>query len=36
MRTEMDFLVLGDHLLDKRDQPTWQEEDSWQQEFELD
>ncbi len=36
MRTEMDFLVLGHYLLDKRDQPRWQEEAGWQQEFELD
>ena len=36
MRTEMDFLVLGNYLLDKRDQPAWQEEVNWQQEFELD
>ena len=36
MRTEMDYLVLGNYLLDKRDQPRWQEEASWQQEFELD
>jgi carbamoyltransferase len=36
MRTEMDYLVLGNFLLDKRDQPAWQEEVSWQEEFELD
>jgi carbamoyltransferase len=36
MRTEMDYLVLGDFLLDKRDQPAWQEEVAWQEEFELD
>ena len=36
MRTEMDYLVLGDFLLDKRDQPTWHEEVAWQEEFELD
>lgn len=37
MRTEMDYLVLGDYLLDKKDQPAWHEEaDAWQQEFELD
>lgn len=29
MRTEMDFLVLGDFLLDKRDQAAWEEKD-WQ------
>ena len=36
MRTEMDFLVLGSYVLDKRDQPQWQEEQDWQEEFELD
>ena len=36
MRTEMDYLVLGDFLLDKRDQPQWHEQISWQEEFELD
>jgi carbamoyltransferase len=37
MRTEMDYLVLGNHLLDKRDQPAWHEAaDAWQEEFELD
>ena len=36
MRTEMDYLVLGDFLLDKKEQPQWQEEKSWQEEFELD
>ena len=36
MRTEMDFLVIGSYLLDKKDQPQWQEELDWQEEFELD
>ena len=36
MRTEMDHLVLGNFLLDKKDQPAWPEEDSWREEFELD
>jgi carbamoyltransferase len=36
MRTDMDYLVLGNHLLDKRDQPTWAEVDDWRQEFVLD
>lgn len=36
MRTEMDFLVLGSYILDKKDQPQWQEERDWQEEFELD
>jgi carbamoyltransferase len=36
MRTEMDYLVLENLLLDKRDQPAWEKDDSWQDEFELD
>lgn len=36
MRTEMDYLVLGDYVLDKRDQPQWDEEVDWREEFELD
>ncbi|SEC15346.1 carbamoyltransferase [Streptomyces misionensis] len=29
MRTRIDLLVLGDHLLDKREQPAWREEGDW-------
>lgn len=36
MRTEMDYLVLGNLILDKKDQPTPKKDDSWQREFELD
>lgn len=36
MRTEMDYLVVENFLLDKREQPAWQETDNWQEEFELD
>jgi len=36
MRTEMDYLVMGNLLLDKRDQPNWRETEAWQEEFELD
>lgn len=36
MRTEMDFLLLGSYLLNKKDQPQWREERDWQAEFELD
>ncbi len=36
MRTEMDYLVLGNFLLSKQDQPQWHEDVSWQEEFELD
>ena len=34
MRTEMDYLVIENFLLDKRDQPTWNETQAWQEEFE--
>ncbi|MDP3478362.1 MAG: carbamoyltransferase [Desulfoprunum sp.] len=36
MRTEMDYLVLGDHLFAKKEQPVWQDKDDWRQEFQLD
>jgi len=36
MRTEMDYLVIENHLLAKEDQPAWEKDDSWQDEFELD
>ena len=36
MRTEMDFLVLENFLIDKTQQPNWQESADWKQEFELD
>ncbi|MGP8049420.1 MAG: carbamoyltransferase [Desulfobaccales bacterium] len=36
MRTEMDYLVLGDFLFDKAAQPPWQEEKDWRREYELD
>lgn len=36
MRTEMDYLVLGDLLFDKKDQPDWSEQRDWREEFELD
>ncbi|MDJ0872940.1 MAG: carbamoyltransferase C-terminal domain-containing protein, partial [Gammaproteobacteria bacterium] len=36
MRTEMDYLVLENFLLAKTDQPVWEKDDSWKQEFELD
>jgi carbamoyltransferase len=36
MRTEMDYLVLENFLLAKRDQPAWKKDDSWKAEFELD
>jgi len=36
MRTEMDYLVLGGYMLDKKDQPPWGEEKDWREEFALD
>jgi carbamoyltransferase len=36
MRTEMDYLVLEEVFLDKRDQPAWENDATWQEEFELD
>ncbi len=36
MRTEMDCLVVGNHFLDKKEQPAWEHDTDWQGEFELD
>jgi carbamoyltransferase len=36
MRTEMDYLVLENFLLAKTEQPLWEKDDSWKDEFELD
>jgi carbamoyltransferase len=36
MRTEMDVLVLENFLLYKSEQPEWEQDDNWQEEFELD
>jgi len=36
MRTEMDFLVLEDCVLDKKDQPEFAEKTDWRSEFRLD
>jgi len=36
MRTNIDALVLGPFLLEKRAQPKWQEDVEWQKEFQLD
>ncbi|HEX6983569.1 MAG TPA: carbamoyltransferase [Balneolaceae bacterium] len=36
MRTEMDYLVMGNYLFDKREQKKLQEEIDWTQEFQLD
>ena len=36
MRTDMDYLVLGDKLLDKKNQPPFVESKDWRKEFKLD
>jgi carbamoyltransferase len=36
MRTEMDYLVMGSFLLDKKDQPPLKDDIDWKKEFELD
>lgn len=36
MRTEMDYLVLGDWFLAKADQPVWREDTDWRDEYDLD
>jgi carbamoyltransferase len=36
MRTEMDYLVIGDFLFNKSEQPAWKNEDNWRDEFKLD
>jgi len=36
MRTEMDYLVLGSFLLDKKEQPYYKKDSNWQKSFALD
>lgn len=36
MRTDMDFLVVGNFIFDKKKQPEWLEKDDWKTEFVLD
>jgi carbamoyltransferase len=36
MRTEMDYLVLGSFILDKKDQPPWAEKGNWRLDYVLD
>jgi carbamoyltransferase len=36
MRTEMDYLVVGDYLFQKSEQPQWKDNKNWQKEYELD
>ncbi|MEK7851544.1 MAG: carbamoyltransferase C-terminal domain-containing protein, partial [Deltaproteobacteria bacterium] len=36
MRTNMDYLVIGGFILDRKEQPEYKEDIEWQKEFELD
>ena len=36
MRTEMDYLVLENFILAKTEQPEWDQDDNWKDEFQLD
>lgn len=36
MRTEMDYLVVGNYIFDKKMQPLWKETNDWKTEFVLD
>ena len=36
MRTEMDYLVIGDYLFVKSEQPEWKSVDNWKEEFKFD
>jgi carbamoyltransferase len=36
MRTEMDFLVVGNLVFNKKEQPEWKEKDNWKEDFVLD
>lgn len=36
MRTEMDYLVMGEYLFKKSDQPAWDGDDDWRSRYELD
>ncbi len=36
MRTEMDYLVVGNYLFDKKEQPEWNDKNNWKEEFVLD
>jgi carbamoyltransferase len=36
MRTEMDYLIVGNYLFKKTEQPEWVKSDNWKEEFVLD
>jgi hypothetical protein len=36
MRTEIDYLVIENFVLDKREQPAWEHDDAWRDTLDLD
>ncbi len=36
MRTEMDLLVMGNYVFEKKDQAVWKDKDDWKDEYKLD
>ena len=36
MRTEMDYLVINDRIFEKSEQPVWEKDSDWREEFKLD
>jgi carbamoyltransferase len=36
MRTEMDYLVMGNFVFSKAEQPKWHEKQDWREEYGLD
>lgn len=36
MRTEMDYLIIGNYIFERSQQPQWNEPDNWKEEFTLD
>ena len=36
MRTEMDYLIIGNYFFDKQQQPVWKEQKEWKEEFVMD
>ncbi len=36
MRTDMDYLIIGNFIVDKKQQPEWKDKDDWRTEFTLD
>lgn len=36
MRTNIDYLVIGNYVMDKTEQPEWKDDEDWRSEYELD